>query len=175
MKLLDSSHYRVMPWRNGGGTTTELLVDSSEPFRFRASIANVESSGPFSRFEGYDRHIMIVHGKGMTLECGAHGDIELEPFVPKLFSGDWDVRGTLRDGPVRDFNWIVLRTMRSALEVRVLDARTKVEVPAGSTCVVHVFDGALREASAGETLVLEGDAVLTPEAQVRAAFAWAYR
>ena len=30
MKLLRSTDYRVMPWRNGGGTTTELVVDSPE-------------------------------------------------------------------------------------------------------------------------------------------------
>jgi environmental stress-induced protein Ves len=164
-----------MPWRNGGGTTTELFVDSSERFRFRASIADVRDSGPFSRFEGYDRHIMIVEGKGMTLACGAHGDIALEPFVPKHFSGDWDVRGTLRDGPVRDFNWIVDRSAaRSALEVRLLDARTTVHVPLGSTCVIHVFSGSLREADAGETLVVTEDIELGPTSLVRAAFAWAH-
>jgi len=175
MKHLRTKDYRVMPWRNGGGTTTELVVDPGDRFRFRASIADVRESGPFSRFDGYDRHIMIVEGGGMTLACGAHGDIELEPFVPRLFSGDWDVRGTLRDGPVRDFNWIVDRgAARSALEVRVLDARTAVQVPPGSTCVIHVFGGALREASAGETLVASEDVELTPTAETRVALAWAH-
>ena len=164
-----------MPWRNGGGTTTELVVDPGERFRFRASIADVRDSGPFSRFEGYDRHIMIVEGQGMTLACGAHGDIELVPFAPRLFSGDWDVRGTLHSGPVRDFNWIVDRSRaRSALEVRVLDALTPIHVADGSTCVIHVFSGSLREASAGETLVASEDVELTPTTQTRVALAWAH-
>ena len=165
-----------MPWRNGGGTTTELFVDSGERFRFRASIADVKTNGPFSRFEGYDRHIMIVLGEGMTLACGEHGDIELTPFAPRLFSGDWDVRGTLHAGPVRDFNWIVDRAQaRSALEVRVLDAPTLVHVAPGSTCVIHVFSGSLRQASAGETLVASSeDLELTPNAETRVALAWAF-
>jgi hypothetical protein len=175
MKLLRSTDYRVMRWRNGGGTTTELVIDPGERFRFRASIADVRESSPFSRFDGYDRHIMIVEGAGMTLACGAHGDLELEPFAPRFFSGDWDVHGTLRAGPVRDFNWIVDRsTARSALEVRLLDARTPVQVPRGSTCVIHVFSGSLREATAGETLVASEDVVLTPEVETRVALAWAH-
>ncbi len=175
LKRLRSTDYRVMPWRNGGGTTTELVIDPGERFRFRASIADVRASGPFSRFDGYDRHIMIVEGKGMTLGCGAHGDLELAPFVPQSFSGDWDVHGMLREGPVRDFNWIVDRSKaRSALEVRLLDARTPVHVPPGSTCVIHVFSGALREATAGETLVASDDIELTPTTQTRVALAWAH-
>lgn len=165
-----------MPWRNGGGTTTELVVDPAERFRFRASIADVNGSGPFSRFEGYDRHIMIVEGKGMTLACDGHGDIELLPFAPRSFSGDWDVRGTLHDGPVRDFNWIVDRaSMRSALEVRLLDAPSTLNVSRGSTCVIHVFRGSLREANAGETLVAtEEDITLRPSMETRVAIAWAH-
>ena len=172
MKLLRRADYRVMPWRNGGGTTTELVVDPGERFVFRASIADVRESGPFSRFEGYDRHIMIVEGEGMTLACGAHGDIELAPFAPRLFSGDWDVRGTLHAGPVRDFNWIVDRAKaRSTLDVRTLDAPTTLYVPPGGTCVIHVLSGALREASVGETLVSSEDVVLTPTKETRVAVA----
>ena len=163
-----------MPWRNGGGTTTELVIDPGERFRFRASIADVRESGPFSRFEGYDRHIMIVEGQGMTLACGAHGDIELAPFAPKFFSGDWDVTGRLHAGPVRDFNWIVDAKARSSLEVRDVDAPTTVRVPSGSTCVVHVFSGSLREASAGETLVATDDLALTPATPARVALAWVH-
>ena len=175
MKLIRPSDYRVMPWRNGGGTTTELFVDGGERFRLRASIADVRSSGPFSRFDGYDRHIMIVEGKGMTLSCGSHGDLELAPFSPRLFSGDWDVYGELDGGPVRDFNWIVDRARaRSSLEVRVIDAPTPVRVPRGSTCVMHVFSGALREAGAGETIVAVEDLELAPSAPARVAFAWAH-
>lgn len=122
MRLIRSSEYRVMPWKNGGGTTNEILVEpgAGDRYRYRVSIADVASDGPFSRFDGYDRHIVLLEGAGMTLDAGANGRIELLPFVPHAFSGDWDVTGRLKDGPVRDFNLIVDRSYATAsLDVEI--------------------------------------------------------
>ena len=115
VRRLTPSDYRRMPWRNGGGTTTEIAIApegasvSGERFLHRVSIADVASDGPFSQFPGYDRHIMLLAGAGMTLDCGAHGRIELRRFEPQRFSGDWAVHGMLVGGPVRDFNLMVDR------------------------------------------------------------------
>ena len=82
MRHLRSSDYRIMPWKNGGGSTTEIAIcpeGSGIPggqFRWRVSIADVVADGPFSRFSGYDRHIMVVEGAGMTLNTRGHGEIE---------------------------------------------------------------------------------------------------
>ena len=96
--------------------TSEILVEpgNGDRYRYRVSVADVASDGPFSRFEGYDRHIVLLEGAGMTLDAGAHGSIELHPFIPHAFSGDWDVCGRLKDGPVRDFNLIVDRSYATA-------------------------------------------------------------
>src|SRR5947209_7321114 len=106
-----------MPWKNGGGSTTEIAIFpegsgvSGERFQWRVSIADVVADGPFSRFPGYDRHIMVIEGAGMTLEVEDHGEIDLSrPFLPMSFSGDRDVQGRLNHGPVRDFNLIVARS-----------------------------------------------------------------
>jgi hypothetical protein len=58
-----------MPWRNGGGTTSEIAVEPAPGgrFRHRLSIADVTASGPFSDFAGYDRHILLLAGRGFTL------------------------------------------------------------------------------------------------------------
>ncbi len=116
MRHLRPEDYRVMPWKNGGGVTTEIAIYpadagiSSSGFIWRVSIAEVAIDGPFSRFPGYDRHIMTIAGKGMQLEADGHGTIDLSAiFVPREFSGDWDVDGQLIDGPVRDFNLMVAR------------------------------------------------------------------
>jgi environmental stress-induced protein Ves len=88
VRRLTTADYRVMPWRNGGGSTTELVIGGEESGRFlyRASIADVATSGPFSRFDGYDRHIMLLEGDGMTIDCKEHGQIALDmPFVPHSF------------------------------------------------------------------------------------------
>ncbi len=148
-----------MPWRNGGGTTTEIAVEPlpapSDRFLYRVSIADVATDGPFSSFAGYDRHILLVEGAGMTLECGANGRIELPAtFTPRSFSGDWQVHGRLTAGPVRDFNVMVDRAeASSSLEVRLLDE--PLELTEGGLHVVHVLEGALEGADAGDTLIGE--------------------
>jgi environmental stress-induced protein Ves len=120
MKLLGASDYRVMPWKNGGGTTTELFAAGSAPdgFDWRVSIATVASDGPFSRFEGYDRHIACIEGEGFDLRGGPAGDIAVLPdLVPRRFSGDWHIVGRLRSGVCRDFNLIARRDLyHSSLE-----------------------------------------------------------
>lgn len=163
MKVIRASDNHRMPWRNGGGTTTEIAIHpeaaalAGERFIYRVSIADVATDGPFSRFEGYDRHIMLLEGAGMTLDCGAHGRIELaRPFEPRTFSGDWDVHGTLFRGPVRDFNVIVDRARASAtLATRIVSAPERLALEADETCLVHVLSGEIAEARAGDTLVAQ--------------------
>jgi environmental stress-induced protein Ves len=179
MRRLTPAGYRSMPWRNGGGTTTELVIApegasvSAERFLYRVSIADVASDGPFSRFDGYDRHIMLLGGAGITLDCGAHGRIDLRaPFEPHAFSGDWDVEGTLVAGAVRDFNLMVDRARAtSTLDVQVLEAARSFACGPGSTCIVHVIEGALADAGEGDTLVADAPFELVPRGTARLAFA----
>jgi environmental stress-induced protein Ves len=179
MRRLTPADYRRMPWRNGGGTTTEIAIApesavlDGERFLYRVSIADVASDGPFSRFEGYDRHIMLLAGAGMTLDCGVHGSIELTaPFEPRAFSGDWDVRGELASGAVRDFNLIVDRERASStLGVRVIDAPQIFACAPGTTCIIHIIDGTLSSAAAGDTLVAAAPFELVPRGFARVAIA----
>ena len=182
MLLLTPADYRRMPWRNGGGVTTEILVEpenrgenglAAARFHYRLSIADVATDGPFSRFDGYDRHIMLLSGAGMTLDCGEHGRIDLRTrFAPRSFSGDWDVHGSLVAGPVRDFNLIVDRARASSsLEVRVLDAPRTMALDSGTVCIVHVIEGALVDAGEGDTLVAAAPFVLVSKGTARVAIA----
>ncbi len=141
-----------MPWRNGGGVTSEILVErAGERFLYRLSIADVTTDGPFSRFEGYDRHIVVLEGKGMTLDANENGRMTLVPFEPRAFSGDWDIVGRLVGGAVKDFNLIVDRAWASSsLEVRAVREALRVE---SEVCMVHVIEGTLADAETGDTLV----------------------
>jgi environmental stress-induced protein Ves len=108
VRLLTPADYRSMPWKNGGGCTTEIAVfPSSAPidtFLWRVSLADVERDGPFSSFPGIERTIVLLEGAGMRLHGGPR-DAELTtPFEPHAFSGDAAVDCTLVAGPVRDFN-----------------------------------------------------------------------
>lgn len=168
-----------MPWRNGGGSTTEIVIApegaglAGVRFRYRVSIADVATDGPFSRFEGYDRHIMLLAGAGMTLDCGVHGRIELAaPCAPRTFSGDWDVRGALVAGPVRDFNVIVDRSSASSsLDVRRLESSERITCEPGSECILHVLEGALAGAAEGDTLVADAPFDVVPVGFARVAIA----
>src|ERR1700682_5916511 len=52
--LLHPEDYRVMKWRNGQGTTTEIAVAPGRDgrFRWRLSIADVAAAGPVWDFPG---------------------------------------------------------------------------------------------------------------------------
>lgn len=178
IRRLRPADYRRMPWRNGGGTTTEIAVspDDVSPdrgrFLWRLSVADVTADGPFSRFEGYDRHIMLLEGGGMTLACGVHGTIDLRPFVARSFSGDWQVHGALAAGPVRDLNLIVDRARAvGVLGAHVISSPGAITVDPAELSLVYVIDGDAGIATAGDTLVLGETCTLEPRGEARVAIA----
>ena len=110
MRLIRPAEYRAMPWKNGGGVTTEIYASPpSGTFDWRVSIATVNADGPFSPFTGYERHIVTLSGEGMILDITGGGRFNLEPLVPFSFSGDAQVHGSLLQGAVLDFNLMVRR------------------------------------------------------------------
>lgn len=112
--------FRKQPWKNGGGTTTELAVHPAggRPL-WRVSIADVSASGPFSDFSGYERTIMLLEGEGMRLALEGAPDAVIDrPHVPFVFDGAARCHCTLIGGAVRDMNLMVDRTAaRGAIEV----------------------------------------------------------
>lgn len=125
-----------MPWKNGGGVTTEICVSPpSGAFDWRVSIATVNADGPFSTFTGYERHIMTLSGEGMVLDIGGRGKFALEPLRPFSFSGDAQVHGSLLQGVVLDFNLMVRRQFGSGvLQVRDCNAGDRL----GSEKSIHL-------------------------------------
>lgn len=174
MKILRRDDYKVMPWKNGGGTTTEIAIFPPEagrgatPFQWRVSIADVAQDGPFSKFAGYDRCIMLLDGQGMRLEIDEADALDLLPFRPVSFSGDWTVSGILTGGPVRDFNLIVARQFgRGSLICQVLSAPLSL-MGDGTTRLIHSIEGEVSIGghilASGETAILTGmeNGALTP-------------
>ncbi|HEX6930045.1 MAG TPA: HutD family protein [Gammaproteobacteria bacterium] len=105
--LLEPGDHAVMPWKNGGGTTREILAHpaGSAAFDWRLSIADVASDGDFSLFPDHARTIMLLEGRGMHLRFGAVSEARVtEPFQPLDFDGGAHTHCRLVDGPVRDFN-----------------------------------------------------------------------
>ena len=117
--------YRVMPWKDGGGSTTEIAIEPqgsslTEPFLWRVSSARVETSGPFSRFPGYERTLVLLEGKGLLLDIEGRGRQRLKDMrQPVTFSGDDAVQATLIQGPCLDFG-VISDPRRVRVDVQVL-------------------------------------------------------
>jgi len=149
-KLLGPDDYKVMPWKNGRGATTELAIEPAgaalADFDWRISVADVTEDGDFSRFPGYDRTLVVAEGNGMELEFdGASAPQRLAgPGHGAMFSGDWLTRGRLIDGPVRDFNVMSARgRMHHECEVIAGGPVEFVWEPGAETLFCHCIAGTL--------------------------------
>ncbi len=109
MRIIRAADCRTMPWKNGGGTTTEIAVApesaSLDDFDWRISMAHVGQDGPFSSFPGIDRTLSVLTGSGITLAFGDGEHIRLgRSSAPYPFAADRAVDGMLVDGPIDDLN-----------------------------------------------------------------------
>ncbi len=124
VRVLFPHHWQTQAWKNGGGITHEIArADDDKGNRWRLSIAEVASDGPFSRFDGIDRIILMLDGKGFRLHgVGANPQIITEPLQPFAFAGEAAIDCTLVAGPVRDFNLMSRRgAVEASLQVVLLD------------------------------------------------------
>lgn len=172
-QLLDAAHYRVMPWKNGQGTTREVALYppgaslAAGDFLWRVSLAEVNADGDFSMFPGYDRTLVLVSGGGMELnfdQTSARARLTV-PGASRRFSGDWLTHCRLIGGPVCDFN---VMSARGKIEHRVeLVTREAVEFvwePAVETVLCYCLRGTLvlKMAGSGERHVEQDQSLLLP-------------
>jgi len=186
IRRLGPADYRTMPWRNSGGSTTELAIGPAEaqlagPFDWRLSIATLAGSGPFSRLEGVERIIIQLEGPPMRLVHAGREAHDLTLLTPYRFQGEWETVGELQ-GPARDFNVMATRArLSAAASVHHLKAGSQTtERASARVLAVYCSSGALvarvRGASspwpvaAGETLLVErgGDDDVTIAAETDA-------
>lgn len=161
-RILRSSDYQRMPWKNGGGTTTEIWKAASPDgaMLWRLSIADVAGDGPFSEFPGIDRWIMVIEGGGMDLTVEGQVHRIDDPFEPFAFSGDARTSCRLIAGPIRDFNLMVARSYGSgALRVSRL-APGAPQPFAENVAALHVLrgrieleSGTVQDLSAGDSWI----------------------
>ena len=63
------NEWRLQPWKNGRGTTSEVLrVPDVDDYDLRVSVAEVIESGPFSTFPGYTRWSLLLAGGPVWLD-----------------------------------------------------------------------------------------------------------
>jgi environmental stress-induced protein Ves len=119
LTLLRTSDYRRLRWKNDGGWTTEIAREDDEAadFRWRVSIADIESDGPFSAFPGVARELMLLAGGGIELDIDGSPLRLTERFQRVRFEGEASVDCRLLAGPTRDFN---VMTRRDAVRAELM-------------------------------------------------------
>ena len=167
-RLIAPADYRRMPWKNGGGRTTEIAAappDAAlDAFDWRVSIADVDVAGPFSRFPGVERTIVLIAGKGMRLAFGERRVDLCTPFDPYTFDGADDVDCTLLAGPVRDFN-LMVRRGRARGVVSVVREGVGARVGVAPTRIVYAHGGPVHVSlRSGEPITVATDHALAVSA-----------
>lgn len=114
-KIYSPQSFQTLPWRNGLGSTVELLAErpnKNEDFSWRLSIASVANDGPFSDFSGYDRTLLLLEGSGITLNK-PNGIFKVlnSSLDYANFKGEDLIDATLHNGPIKDFNIMTLRSI----------------------------------------------------------------
>ncbi len=116
LTLLHATGYRRVRWKNDGGWTTEIAREpahddgTASAFRWRVSIADIESDGPFSSFPGVSRELLLLAGNGIELDIDEAPPLRLtERFQRVHFEGESRVDCRLLAGPTRDFNVMTQR------------------------------------------------------------------
>ncbi|OBY75636.1 HutD/Ves family protein [Acinetobacter gyllenbergii] len=105
---LGTADYQQMLWKNGAGNTIELARsdgDSLDTFDWRISMADVKTSGDFSKFNGMQRILTVLEGAGIILNIDDDTE-HLKTLQSAQFSGDSTTSCELSNGPIRDFNLI---------------------------------------------------------------------
>lgn len=165
---------RTMPWKNGGGTTTELAVfppgSSLDTFDWRVSLALVASNGPFSLFHGCDRTLAVLQGDGLVLDLEGSTPVTLAPGdAPWPFPADRPCTGRLAGSPILDLN-VMTRRGRADHVLECLDARHGASIDVGAPVTMLVAGpGGARLCLAGETVELgRWDALMARDAALTA-------
>ena len=115
MHFFSSAALPATPWKNGGGTTQEIVCwpqgAGLDSFDWRISIAQIASNGPFSAFAGIDRVITLLSGAGVHLSSqdGSVNHQLNQALQPFAFSGDVALDCDLLGGPSQDFNVMTRR------------------------------------------------------------------
>jgi environmental stress-induced protein Ves len=141
MRILRSAEYRSMPWKNGGGVTTEVAVSPAgaglDEFDWRISMARVESDGPFSCFAGVDRTLCVLEGQGLILDIDGRQPVSVTGAeAPLSFPADKQTAATLIGGPITDLNVMTRRgRMVHSVERRLISEPFEISTTTGTTLV----------------------------------------
>ena len=135
-----------MPWKNGGGCTTEITIEPPgaqfHDFDWRISLATISQDGLFSLFPGVDRTLALVEGPGLVLDVDDSRRFVLgdEDTIIE-FAGESAIQATLNGGPTIDFNVMTRRSVCHHKFGRRRLAGKSVFAPRGDRSVLFLAEG----------------------------------
>jgi environmental stress-induced protein Ves len=138
-RILKTSDYRRMPWKNGGGETVEIAVfpptADLASFGWRVSMATVASDGPFSVFPGIDRTLAVLQGEGMELDIAGRTPMLLtQASAPLAFPADAATSARLVSGAITDLNIMTRRGQWThRVERRIVEGQHGLDAEGGVT------------------------------------------
>ena len=121
---IDAFTVAPTPWKNGGGSTRELLawtpdVHSEGDWALRVSLADIDRPGPFSSFDGIERHFAVLSGAGVLLRWADGRSLRMSPADPPLtFNGSDAPDCDLLDGTTTDLN-VMARKAAGSVDLHV--------------------------------------------------------
>ena len=169
MRKWSKSDYQNMPWKNGGGSTTELAIfpqgASLDDFVWRLSTASVNTSGPFSHFAQIDRSLAILSGEGLILHSDGEQcprtSVSLTPeSLPYRFTGETATSAELISGAVLDLNMMTRRDVCQHFMQRLTSGEHFVAATEAQQTLLYCATGKamiqlIGELQAGDLMLLE--------------------
>jgi environmental stress-induced protein Ves len=165
LKIVRAGDCLTTPWKNGGGSTTEIAAEppgaSLDTFDWRVSMAQVATDGPFSNFPGIDRTLAVVRGNGLALTIGNDAPVTLQRGSdPVHFAGDIATSARLIAGEITDLNVMTRRRQFSHRLARVREAAS-CDFDGHEVAVVLSLDGGATVTSKRDVATLgHGDAAI---------------
>jgi environmental stress-induced protein Ves len=164
MRRIARAGYLRMPWKNGGGMTTQIAIfpeaATTENFQWRISTAEVTADGAFSEFVGIDRTLVVLEGSGIDLAVAGNRvqriDRGSDPFS---FAADAPAYARLVAGSILDLN---IMTRRECYRHRARKFRDATAwTAAGRIVVLFAASASLRIDDGFQTIrVASGDTVV---------------
>lgn len=169
--ILTQASRNVMPWKNGGGSTTEIYVSPPgadfASFDWRISLASIAATGPFSSFPGIDRSLSLVAGAGVDLQIVDEGEkslaiaLRLGQTETVQFRGEAKVDAQIVQGETLDFNVMTRRTRCQHQFARLNLSGTQTWQTNGQQALIFVATGSAGINTAGQQWQLQqGDSLL---------------
>ena len=172
MRVLRAADHRRMPWKNGGGVTTEIAVFPEgaglDDFDWRVSMANVASDGPFSQFPRVDRTVAVLEGEGIALSVEGQGDRTLTRSSPPFsFPADRQTSARLVGGPIVDFNAMTRRGKFRHTVERLSSGPSQTRLPGELTLVFCAAGNVVVRSGAEQaTLAAHDAAICSPPCEI---------